>query len=110
MGAGAQHFNIGQEGLSKVKLFVPKLQEQNKIADLLRLIDERIAVQRALIEKYESLIQAMCDDLLENETHKVMLSFSDFGEPYSGLSGKSAEDFGAGYPFITYMRFIRHFA
>lgn len=45
----------------------------------------------------------MCDDLLENETHKVMLSFSDFGEPYSGLSGKSAEDFGAGYPFITYM-------
>lgn len=45
MGAGAQHFNIGQDGLSKVKLHFPILQEQQKIAALLRLIDERITTQ-----------------------------------------------------------------
>ena len=56
-----------------------------------------------IIEKYESLIQAMCDTLIESEQHKVELSFSDFGESYSGLSGKSAEDFGEGCPYITYM-------
>lgn len=50
-----------------------------------------------------SLIQAMCDTLIERETQQVALSFSDFGQSYSGLSGKNAEDFGDGYPFITYM-------
>ena len=98
MGAGAQHFNIGQDGLSKVKLHFPILQEQQKIAALLRLIDERIATQNK-----KSLIQAMCDTLIEKETQQVTLSFSDFGQSYSGLSGKSAEDFGEGYPYITYM-------
>ena len=56
-----------------------------------------------LIYEYKSLIQAMCDTLIESEQHKVELSFNDFGEPYSGLSGKSAEDFGNGCPYITYM-------
>ena len=45
----------------------------------------------------------MCDTLISKETQHVTLSFSDFGQSYSGLSGKSAEDFGEGYPFITYM-------
>ena len=103
MGAGAQHFNIGQDGLSKVKLHFPILQEQQKIAALLRLIDERITTQNKIIEKYESLIQAMCDTLIGKKTQQVMLSFNDFGESYSGLSGKSAEDFGEGSPYITYM-------
>ena len=103
LGAGAQHFNIGQENLCRVKLNFPTLQEQSKIATIFTLIDDRIATQNKIIEKYESLIQAMCDTLIESEQHKVELSFNDFGEPYSGLSGKSAEDFGEGCPYITYM-------
>ena len=31
------------------------------------------------------------------------MAFSDFGKSYSGLSGKSAGDFGEGCPYITYM-------
>jgi len=103
MGAGAQHFNIGQESLAKISLYFPSMEEQQKIAEFLSLLDERIATQNKIIEKYESLIQAMCDTLIESEQHKVELSFSDFGESYSGLSGKSAEDFGEGCPYITYM-------
>lgn len=59
MGAGAQHFNIGQDGLSKVKLHFPILQEQQKIAALLRLIDERITTQNKIIEKLETLIKGI---------------------------------------------------
>ena len=59
MGAGAQHFNIGQEGLSKISLYFPSIEEQRKIAEFLSLIDERIATQNKIIEKYESLIQAI---------------------------------------------------
>ena len=84
-------------------IYKPAQDEQIKIATLLQLIDDRISTQNKIIEKYESLIQAMCDTLIERETQQVILSFSDFGQSYSGLSGKSAEDFGEGYPFITYM-------
>ena len=60
-GAGAQHFNIGQDGLSKVSLFVPSAKEQDRIAQLLNAIDKRIEVQSGLIEKLESLISGIIE-------------------------------------------------
>ena len=63
MGAGAQHFNIGQDGLSKVKLHFPILQEQQKIADLLRLINERISTQNKIIEDLKKLKSAIVEAL-----------------------------------------------
>ena len=59
MGAGAQHFNIGQEGLSKVLLNFPSIEEQTKIASLLHLLDERIATQSKLIEDLKKLRSAI---------------------------------------------------
>ena len=100
--AGAQP-NISSFDIESIKVTIPGLIEQQKIAKLIGLLNERIDTQNKIIEKYESLIQAMCDTLVEQETQQVTLSFSDFGQSYSGLSGKSAEDFGEGYPFITYM-------
>ena len=100
---GVSVVHLYGENLKKIKVFYPSIEEQRKITSLLSLIDERIATQNKIIEKYESLIQAMCDTLIERETQQVALSFSDFGQSYSGLSGKNAEDFGDGYPFITYM-------
>ena len=100
---GTKIYSISTKNFSEVFVGLPNKKEQQKIATLLRLIDERIVTQNKIIEKYESLIQAICDTLIEAEQHKVELSFNDFGEPYSGLSGKSAEDFGKGWPYITYM-------
>ena len=89
--------------LKRTVVFIPMKNEQEKISKFISLIDERIATQNKIIEKYESLIQAMCDTLIGKKTQQVMLSFNDFGESYSGLSGKSADDFGEGSPYITYM-------
>ena len=55
MGAGAQHFNIGQEGLNKVKLNFPNLKEQEKIGRFLTLLDKRIATQSKVIEDLKKL-------------------------------------------------------
>ena len=66
MGAGAQHFNIGQEGLSKVKLHFANIEEQKKIGKMLSLLDERIATQNKIIDKLQSLIKGMEDNLLDN--------------------------------------------
>lgn len=100
---GVSVVHLYGENIKAIKTYNPCLQEQQKIVKLLSMLDERIEVQNKIIEKYESLIQAMCDTLVEQETQQVTLSFSDFGQSYLGLSGKSAEDFGEGYPFITYM-------
>lgn len=63
MGAGAQHFNIGQDGLSKVRLHFPVLQEQHKIATLLRLIDDRISTQNKIIEDLKKLKSALYQEM-----------------------------------------------
>lgn len=41
-------------------------------------------------------------ELLYENSHFTALSFNDIGESYSGLSGKSGDDFGTGFPFVTY--------
>ena len=61
MGAGAQHFNIGQEGLSKISLYFPSIEEQRKIAGFLSLIDERIATQNKIIEDLKKLKSAIIE-------------------------------------------------
>ena len=66
MGAGAQHFNIGQEGLSKVKLNFASLGEQNKIAKLMLAIDERISTQNKIIDKLQSLIKGISNKIFES--------------------------------------------
>lgn len=67
MGAGAQHFNIGQEGLSKISLFFPYIEEQRKIASLLSLIDQRIATQNKIIEDLKKLKSAISKQVFAQE-------------------------------------------
>lgn len=79
MGAGAQHFNIGQEGLSKISLYFPSIEEQRKIAEFLSLIDERIATQNKIIEDLKKLKCAIIDYTFDNKTqsHRKRILLSD---------------------------------
>ena len=72
-GAGAQHFNIGQDGLSKVCIDIPCIKEQEKIARLLALLDERIATQNKIIEKYESLIRGIVDAIILRKPQNAII-------------------------------------
>ena len=73
MGAGAQHFNIGQEGLSKVKLPFACIDEQNKIAKILYLLDKRISLQNKIIEKMQTLIKGIVDStILRKEKNAIV--------------------------------------
>ena len=74
MGAGAQHFNIGQEGLSKISLYFPSIEEQRKIAEFLSLIDERIATQNKIIYKLKSLIRGIAQNMVHRGKPNVRLS------------------------------------
>ena len=70
MGAGAQHFNIGQEGLSKVKLHFANIEEQKKIGKMLSLLDERISTQNKIIDKLQSLIKGIMVELQKQGVNK----------------------------------------
>ena len=67
MGAGAQHFNIGQEGLSKISLHFPSIEEQSKIANLFSLIDERVETQKKIIEDLKKLKYAISKQVFAHE-------------------------------------------
>ncbi len=43
--------------MEKIRIMLPCLLEQNKIATFLSLLDQRIETQNKIIEKYESLIK-----------------------------------------------------
>ena len=55
LGAGAQHYNIGQENIKTLSFYFPNEIEQVKIANLLSKIDERIQTQIKIIDDYNSL-------------------------------------------------------
>ena len=89
--------------IQKISINIPSLQEQKKIGKILSLLDERIATQNKIIDKLQSLIKGLNDFLYTQYGGEVLTSFTELGTSYSGLSGKSAQDFGSGKPFITYL-------
>ena len=95
--------NLSLRTIRGSKILLPSNEEQKKIARLFSLVDERIATQNKIIEKLESLIKGLNDSLYAQYGNDVLTSFSSLGFSYSGLSGKSAQDFGSGKPFITYL-------
>jgi putative type I restriction endonuclease len=56
---GTKIYSISTKNFSECFIGIPSKVEQTKIATLLRLIDERIATQNKIIEKYESLIKGI---------------------------------------------------
>lgn len=93
------------------------IAEQQKIADCLSSLDELIAVETQKLDALKTHKKGLMQQLFprEGETTPclrfpefrdsggwVLETLGDIGETISGLSGKSAEDFGEGSPFITY--------
>ena len=56
---GTKIYSINCKNFSECYVGIPSKEEQSKIATLLRLIDERIAVQSRLIDRLQSLIKGI---------------------------------------------------
>lgn len=61
---GTKIYSISTKNFSECYIGLPSKPEQTKIATLLRLIDERIAAQNKIIEKLQSLIKGLIDDII----------------------------------------------
>ena len=66
---GAKHdMKIGNEEVLRNIVVFPSKQEQNKIQEFLRIIDERIRVQSKIIEEQETLLKSLRDILLKQSS------------------------------------------
>jgi len=107
------YYNLNGEGGVRIYLFYPNFArikssyptkaEQQKIADLFNLLTKRIETLIRVIEDLQTLKKAINDYLQAHFEPEFYLSFADLGTEFSGLSGKNAQDFGSGDPYITYV-------
>ena len=100
---GTKQQNLSYDILEKFRIAYPNTKEQEKLNKFISLLDKRIATQNKIIDKLQSLIKGLNDSLYVQYGNEVKTSFTNLGTSYSGLSGKSAQDFGSGKPFITYL-------
>lgn len=61
---GTKIYSISTKNFSECFIGIPSKVEQTKIATLLRLIDERIATQNKIIDRLQSLIKGLTNQLL----------------------------------------------
>ena len=62
--AGGNRQGLNFEQIKSIKIAIPSTKEQTKVAKLLQLIEERIATQNKIIEKLQSLIKGLIDDII----------------------------------------------
>ena len=101
--------NLSADIVKKIELYIPSIKEQTKISSFLSKIDERIQTQSKILLHLKSLIESLNDSLSEQKIRinsnfenwkKVRLG--DLGYTFTGLSGKTKEDFGNGKRYIQY--------
>lgn len=72
---GSSYPAINSEDLATIRFYyTPDKKEQFKISRLLDLIDERIATQNKIIERYESLIRGIAQNVIRSNKPNVLLS------------------------------------
>ena len=71
---GTKIYSISTRNFSEIFVGLPSRNEQQKIATLLRLIDERIATQNKIIDKLQSLIKGIAQKIVHNNKPNVRLA------------------------------------
>ena len=62
--------SLSKDTIEKIKINIPELEEQNKIAKLMFALDERIATQSKIIDKLQSLIKGIMVELQKQGVNK----------------------------------------
>ncbi len=63
---GTKQQNLSYDILEKFKIAYPNTKEQEKLNNFISLLDERISIQSKVIDKLQSLIKGIADNLLDN--------------------------------------------
>ena len=112
MSARSGQPGINSQEYASFPLYIPSEKEQEKIALLLRGLDERIIVQSKIIEEQETLLKSLADKLFNTLDTVTKLHLSDISElyqpktiPLSNLSSKGYPVYGANGIIGSYKNF-----
>ena len=81
---GTKIYSINSKNFSECYVGIPSKDEQQKIADLLRLIEERIATQNKIIEDLKMLKSAIIENVFDDK-HSERLQLDNVGSYIRGL-------------------------
>ena len=85
---GSTFLEISANEVRKIVVSIPTIKEQDKIAKLLSLLDERIATQNKIIEDLKKLKSAIIEKVF-NGKHSEKLQLNDVGSYIRGLTYSS---------------------
>ena len=108
---------LNQDTCRRIPVDCPSYEEQKKIGDYFRSLDNLITLHQRKYEKLQIIKKSMLENCFPKNGEKVpKIRFSGFtgdweqrklgemGQTYTGLSGKAKDDFGHGQArFVTYM-------
>lgn len=112
--------NLSIKSIKKTKLYIPNITEQRKIGDFFRKLDQQIELEEKKLELLEQQKRGYMQKLFSQELkfrdkngndypEWQLKNLSELGETFTGLSGKTKDDFGYGDGlFITYMNVFKN--
>lgn len=118
--SGSTFLEISKSNLEKCKVKLPTLQEQERIANFLTKVDSLIEEQDGKVSDLEQYKKGMMQKIFSQEIRFKDDNGCDYpeweekklgklGETYTGLSGKTKENFGFGDgKYITYMNVFKN--
>jgi|LSQX01.1.fsa_nt_gb type I restriction enzyme S subunit len=103
--------------MKKFTVLLTEIEEQNRISEFFIELDNLITLQQRKLEKIQNLKSAYLSKMFPKEGEKYpelrfagfteaweQRKLGDMGDTFTGLSGKTKEDFGKGEAeFITYL-------
>lgn len=116
--SGQQNLTI--EICKELPIILPSLLEQKKIAQILSTWDQAISVTEKLLENSQQQKKALMQQLLTGKKRLLdekgvrfggewnEYSLGNLGNTFTGLTGKTKDDFGSGVPYITYMNIFKN--
>ncbi|EFH7970975.1 restriction endonuclease subunit S [Escherichia coli] len=117
---GTKQANLSAKQLQELPVLIPPELEQKKIAQILSTWDKAISVTEKLLTNSQQQKKALMQQLLTGkkrllDENGVRFSgeweytiFGNLGDTYTGLTGKTKEDFGAGKPYIPYINIFKN--
>ncbi|WP_105242848.1 restriction endonuclease subunit S [Streptococcus suis] len=105
------------KNLKKIQFSIPTLPEQKAIATFFSTLDRQITLHQRKLDKLKNVKQAYLSEMFPAEGERVpkrrfpgftddweLRPLGEIGNTYTGLSGKTKDDFGHGDGrFVTYM-------
>ena len=99
---GVSIVHLYGEHLKAIKTYNPTLPEQQKIAKLLSLLDDRIDTQNKIIEKLQSLIKGIAQHCIKESTSgNTYVKLGDICQITTGELDANAQVDNGIYPFFT---------